>query len=50
MARHQIGVGISARLCQIAGQFFNRAVKARLIDRNPFTDLPSTVQRNPDRG
>ena len=35
--------------CQIAGQFFNRAVKMRLIDRNPFQSLPSTVQRNPTR-
>ena len=35
--------------CQIAGQFFNRAKKLRLIEDNPFEALPSTVQPNPER-
>ena len=35
--------------CQIAGQFFNRAVRLRLISSNPFEQLPSTVQRNHSR-
>jgi hypothetical protein len=34
---------------QIAKQFFAAAVRRHLIDSNPFADLRSTVQPNPDR-
>ncbi|MGE3243324.1 MAG: tyrosine-type recombinase/integrase [Pirellulales bacterium] len=34
---------------QIAKQFFAAAVRRKLIDSNPFSDLRSTVQPNPDR-
>lgn len=34
---------------QIAKQFFAAAVRKNLIDSNPFADLRSTVQPNPDR-
>ncbi len=44
-----MGENTCRKHCQIAGQFFNRAVKLRLIDRNPFRELPSTVQRNHSR-
>jgi integrase len=33
---------------QIAKQFFTAAVRKKLIGSNPFTDLPSTVQANPE--
>ena len=34
---------------QIAKQFFTAAVKRRLIEVSPFTDLKSTIQSNPER-
>ncbi len=34
---------------QIAGQFFRKAVKQKLIDHDPFAGLPSTVQANKTR-
>ncbi len=34
---------------QIAKQFFTAAVRKKLIDANPFADLKSTVQANPER-
>ena len=32
-----------------ARQFFNYAMKAKLVDENPFTELPATVYGNDDR-
>ena len=34
---------------QIAKQFFAAAVRKKLIESNPFADLKSTVQANPER-
>jgi integrase len=34
---------------QIAKQFFTSAVRRKLIESNPFTDLKSTVRANPER-
>jgi integrase len=34
---------------QIAKQFFTSAVRKKLIEANPFADLKSTVQANPER-
>ncbi len=34
---------------QIAKQFFTAAVRKKLIEANPFSDLKSTVQANPER-
>jgi len=34
---------------QIAKQFFTAAVRRKLIESNPFADLKSTVQANPER-
>jgi len=34
---------------QIAKQFFNYAIRLKLIESNPFADLKSTVQANPER-
>jgi integrase len=35
--------------CQHAKQFFARAIKAKLVDANPFTALPSASRPNPAR-
>ncbi len=37
------------RRCGIAKQFFNAAVRRRLIDSNPFTELKASVRSNPSR-
>lgn len=37
------------RRCGLAKQVFRRAVKKRVIGRNPFEDLVSTAKGNPDR-
>ena len=35
--------------CQITKQFFNKAVKLKLISQNPFSELKATVQANKTR-
>tara|TARA_R110002049_G_scaffold305056_1_gene500967 strand:- start:369 stop:1778 length:1410 start_codon:yes stop_codon:yes gene_type:complete len=35
--------------CQIVKQFFNKAIKLKLIKSNPFNVLPSTIQANKTR-
>ncbi len=37
------------RRCGIARQFFRAALRAKLIDANPFIDLPSAVRGNPEK-
>jgi integrase len=34
---------------QIVKQFFNKAIKKRILENNPFRDLKATVQANPER-
>jgi integrase len=50
---HLLGKGLAdntvRRSCGLAKQLFSTAVRRRLIDTNPFTDLPASVRRNADR-
>ena len=44
-----IGENTVRKYSQIAKQFFNAAIKRELTEANPFADLKSTVQGNPER-
>jgi integrase len=45
----KMGENTVRKHAQIAKQFFTAAVRRKLIDANPFADLKSTVQSNPER-
>ena len=45
----KMGENTVRKHAQIAKQFFTAAMKQKLIDSNPFADLKSTVQANPER-
>lgn len=47
--KQRLAENTARRMCGRAKQFFAAARKRRLIDENPFEDLKSTVQGNPER-
>ncbi len=47
--KQRLAENTARRTCGRAKQFFAAARKRRLIDDNPFEDLKSTVQGNPER-
>lgn len=47
--RHARGENTARKHAQIAKQFFNAAVRSRLIRDNPFSHLPATVRPNHKR-
>ena len=49
LLRKGLGENTVRRRCGRAKQFFKAAVRQRLIADNPFADLKSAVQANPDR-
>jgi integrase len=49
LVKVRLGENTIRRRCGIAKQFFNAAVRLRLIAENPFSGLKSVVQANPSR-
>ena len=47
--RHRRGENTVRKHAQVAKQFFNAAVRSRLIRTNPFAHLPATVRPNHER-
>ena len=49
LLKRGLGDNTIRRRCGRAKQFFNAATRRKLIDSNPFADLKSGVQANPER-
>jgi Phage integrase SAM-like domain len=47
--RKALGQNTSRRICGRAKQFFRAAIRKRLVQNNPFADIKSHVQGNPQR-